>query len=133
MAFEWAYSLDGSDPIRQEFVVTAGAIISRGEMCTLTSNEANAGATNDATFIGIATEDVDNTVDGHTVHVIVNRFAVYKCVDANARLVGATLDLASGGQGVASSSNVDFLVVKSSSATEPTYVMIANGEHWLAQ
>lgn len=133
MAFEWAYSLDGSDPIIQEFVVTASAVISRGEMCTLTSNEANAGATNDATFIGIATEDVDNTVDGHTVKCIVNRFAVYKCTDANARSVGDTLDLASGGKGVAASSNVDFLIVKSSSATEPTYVMIANGEHWLAQ
>lgn len=133
MPFEWAYSLDGSDPIIQEFVVTASAVLSQGEMCTLTSGEANAGATNDGTFIGIATHDVDNTVDGHTVKCIVNRFAVYKVADANARTVGDTLDLGSGGLTVAASSNVDFLVVKSSSATEPTYVMIANGEHWLAQ
>jgi hypothetical protein len=133
MGFEWAYSLDGSDPIIQEFVVKASAVISAGEFCNLESNEADAGATNDTAFIGIAVEDVDNTVDGHTVRCIVNRFAVYKVADANARAVGDTLDLASGGQGVAASSNVDFLIVKSSSATEPTYVMVANGEHWLAQ
>jgi hypothetical protein len=131
MAFEWAYSLDGSDPIIQEFTVTASAVISEGEMCTLTSNEANAAASNDSTIIGIATHDVDNTVDGHTVKCIVNRNAVYKVADANARKVGDTLDLASGGLGVTTSSNVDFLVVKSSSATEPTYVRIAAGEHWL--
>lgn len=131
MGFEWAYSLDGSDPIIQEFVVTASAVLSKGEMCTLTSNEANAGATNDASFIGIAEFTVDNTVDGHTVRCIVNRFAVYAVTDANARSVGDTLDLASGGQGVTTSSNADFLVVKSSSASEPTYVMITVGNHWL--
>jgi hypothetical protein len=131
MPFEWAYSLDGSDPIIQEFVVKASAVISLGELCNLESNEADAGATNDAAFIGIATEDVDNTVDGHTVHCIVNRYAVYKCADANARLVGDTLDIATGAQGVAASSNVDLRIVKSSTATEPTYVMIAPGEHWL--
>lgn len=131
MAFEWAYSLDGSDPIIQEFTVTAGAVISEGEMCTLTSNEANAAASNDSTIIGIATHDVDNTVDGHTVKCIVNRNAVYKVADANARKVGDTLDLASGGLGVTTSSNVDFLIVKDSGPTEPTYVRIAAGEHWL--
>jgi len=131
MAFEWAWSLDGSEPIIQEFVVTASAILSEGEMCNLASNEANAGATNDAAFIGIAVHDVDNTIDGKTVRCIVNRYAVYKVADANARLVGATLDLASGGQGVTTSTNADFIVVKSSSATEPTYVMVTAANHWL--
>ena len=131
MAFEWAYSLDDSDPIIQEFVVKASAVISEGELCNLESNEADAGATNDSAFIGIATHDVDNTVDGHTVKCIVNRYAVYKVADANARAVGDTLDIATGAQGVTTSSNVDLRIVKTSSATEPTYVMIAPGEHWL--
>jgi hypothetical protein len=131
MGFEWAYSLDGSDPIIQEFIVTASAVLSEGEMLNLASNEANAGATNDAAFIGIATHDVDNTVDGHVVKAIVNRYAVYKVTDANARLVGATLDLGSGGLTVAANSNADLLVVKSSSSTEPTYVMVTPGNHWL--
>lgn len=131
MAFEWAYSLDGSDPIIQEFVVKASAVISYGELCNLESGEADAGATNDTAFIGAAVEDVDNTVDGHTVRVIVNRYAVYKVADANAREAGDTLDIASGALTVASSSNVDLRVVKKSSATEPTYVIIAPGEAWL--
>lgn len=131
MAFEFAYSLDGSDPIIQEFTVKASAVISHGELVNLESGEADAGATNDSAFIGPAVEDVDNTVDGHTVRVIVNRYAVYKVTDANERVVGATLDIATGALGVAASSNVDLRVVKSSSATEPTYVMIAPGEHWL--
>jgi hypothetical protein len=129
--FEWAYNLDGGERIIQEFVVTASAVLSEGELCTLTSNEANAAATNDSTIIGAAVHASDNTVDGHTVRVTVNRDAVYKVTDANARLVGATLDIGSGGLTVAASSNVDLLVVKSSSATEPTYVRIAAGEHWL--
>ncbi len=131
MAFEWAYSLDGSDPIIQEFVVKASAVISTGEFCNLESNEADAAATNDAALIGIAVEDVDNTVDGHTVRVIVNRYAVYKVADANARSVGDTLDLATGAQGVTTNSNADVIIVKSSSATEPTYVMITPTNHWL--
>jgi len=131
MGFEWAYSLDGSDPVIQEFTVTASAVLSAGEFCNLASNEANAGATNDAALIGVAVEDVDNTVDGHTVRVIVNRYAVYKVADANARSVGDTLDLATGGQGVTTNSNADLLIVKSSSATEPTYVMVTVGNHWL--
>lgn len=131
MAFEWAYSLDGSEPIIQEFTVTASAVLSKGEICTLASGEANAGASNDSAFIGIATHDVDNTVDGHTVKCIVNRYAVYKVTDANARAAGAQLDLASGGLALTTDSNHDFVVVKGSGATEPTYVMIAPGEHWL--
>lgn len=129
--FEWAYNLNGGEQVIQKFVVKASAVISEGELCNLESGEADAGATNDTGFIGAAVSAVDNTVDGHYVRVTVNRDAVYKVTDLNARDVGATLDIASGALGVASSSNVDLLVVKSSSATEPTYVMIAPHEHWL--
>lgn len=131
MGFEWAYSLDGSDPIIQEFVVKASAVISAGEFCNLESGEADAGATNDSGLIGIAVEDVDNTVDGHTVRCIVNRYAVYKVADANIRTVGDTLDFATGAQGVTTNSNADVLVVKSSTATEPTYVTVTPGNSWL--
>lgn len=131
MAFEWAYSLDGSDPVIQTFVVKASAVLSEGEMVNLESGEVDAGVTNDAAFVGIAVADCDNTADGESVRCIVNRFAVYKCTDANARTVGDTLDLASGGLGVTTNSNADLLVVKSSSATEPTYVMVTVGNHWL--
>lgn len=131
MGFEFAYSLDGSEPIMQTFVVKASAVLSDGEFTNLESGEVDAGATNDAAFVGPAIGDCDNTADGLSVRCIVNRYAVYAVVDANARVVGDTLDLASGGLGVTTSSNADFIVVRSSSATEPTYVMVTVGNHWL--
>lgn len=133
MAFKWAYSLDGSDPIIQTFVVKASAVLSAGEIVNLESGEVDAGATNDEAFVGIAVEDVDNTVDGHTVRVIINPFGVYQVDDANVRTVGDTLDLASGGKGVTTASNADLLVVRSSTATEPTYVKIARAYNWLTK
>lgn len=124
--FKWAGSIDGSEPILRRFTVKASAVISRGEMCNLEGGEADAGATNDDGFIGPATEDVDNTVDGHTVECIVNPGAIYSVVDANIRAVGDKLDLASGGLGLTTDSNHDFMVYADSTATEPTLV-IHNG------
>jgi len=129
--FEFAYTLDGSDPIIEEFVVKNAVVLSAGEFVNLESGEVDSGATNDTAFVGIAVEAVDNTSDGESVKCIVNRYAVYRVTDANARTVGDTLDLASGALGVTTNSNADFLVVKTTSATEPTYVMVTAGNHWL--
>lgn len=126
--FKWAGSIDGSEPILRKFTVKASANISRGEMLNLESGEADAGATNDSAFLGPATEAVDNTVDGHVVECIVNPGAIYAVEDANIRAAGDTLDLASGGLGLATSSNADFKVWADSTADEPTLV-IFNGNH----
>src|SRR5690242_20498891 len=109
MAFEFAFCISGAEPLIQSFVAKASAVFSEGEFANLESGEADAGATNDTGFIGIAVSDVDNTVDGHSVRCIVNRDAVYAVDDANARAAGDTLDLGSGGLTVAASSNADFL------------------------
>ena len=127
--FTWAGSLDGSEPIIQKFVVKASAVISKGEMCNLESGEADAAATGDTGLIGAAVEAVDNTVDGHYVHVIINPNAIYRVTDANARVPGALLDLASGALGVAADSNHDLMVTNSSTATEDTLVTL-NGTHF---
>lgn len=129
--FDFAYLLGGGEPNIQEFVVKASEIISEGEMCSLDTGEIDAAATNDADFVGVALESVDNTVDGHTIRVIINPDAVYSVVDNNARVAGALLDLASGGMGVAADSNHDLIVIAPSSATERTLVMFAPGEHYL--
>lgn len=129
--FDFAYLLGGGEPNIQEFVVKASEIISEGEMCSLDTGEIDAAATNDTTFVGVALESVDNTVDGHTIRVIINPNAVYSVVDANARVAGAQLDLASGGMGVTTDSNHDFVVIAPSSATERTLVMFVTGEHYL--
>lgn len=126
--FKYVGSIDGSEPIIMEFPVVDTVVLSRGEMVNLESGEVDAAATNDTALLGIALADVDNTADGKTVRVIVNPGAIYEVVDNNARLAGATLDLASGGMGVTTSSNADFKVVSTSTATEPTRV-IFNQSH----
>lgn len=122
--FRWAGSLDGSDPIIMEFPVVDTVVLSRGEMVNLESGEVDAAASGDTGLLGIALADVDNTNDGETVKVIVNPWAIYEVEDANVRTAGSTLDLASGGMGLTTSSNVDFKVVANSAADEPTRVMI---------
>lgn len=126
--FQWAGSIDGSEPIIRKFTVKASAVLSRGEMLNLESGEADAGATNDSAFLGPATEAVDNTVDGHTVECITNPGAIYAVEDANVRAAGDTLDLETGGLAVAATSNADFKVWADSTADEPTLV-IFNGNH----
>jgi hypothetical protein len=128
--FTWAGSVDGSEPIIQKFVVANDEVFSKGEMLNLESGEADAGASDDEAFIGVATHDVDNADDGEYVYAIMNPGAIYAVVDANARAAGATLDLASGGMGVTTSSNADFIVVADSAADEPTLVTF-NNTHYL--
>lgn len=131
MGFQWAYNMNGGAPLIQTFVVKNGAVLSEGEVVNLESGEVDAGASNDAAFVGIAVHDADNTADGLSVRCICNPDAVYSVTDANARAVGDTLDLASGGLGVTTSSNADFIVVRDSSATEPTYVKFTATNGWL--
>lgn len=126
--FRWAGSKDGSEPIIRQFTVKDAVVLSRGEMVNLESGEVDAGATNDTAFLGVATSDVDNTDDGLTVKVITNPGAIYAVDDANARVAGATLDLASGGMGVTTTSNADFKVWADSAADEPTLVVF-NSNH----
>lgn len=127
--FTWVYNLSGGTPTIKTITVKDAEVISKGEMCSMDTGELDAGASNDATFLGAAVEACDNTDDGLTCRVITNVDAVYEVTDANARVIGATLDLASGGLGVTTSSNVDLIVVENSSATEPTRVRIVPEEH----
>jgi len=113
VGFRWAGSLDGSEPIIRRFPVKASAVLSRGEMVNLEAGEADAGASNDSAFLGIATEDVENTVDGHYVDVIVNPLAIYEVDDSTQRTPPAQLDLASGGKSLTTDSNHDFVVYAS--------------------
>ena len=95
------------------------------------TGEVDKAAHGDAAIIGIAVHDADNTDDGLTVRVIVNRDAVYSVVDANARAVDADLDLDTAATGVTTDSSHTFKVFRDSSATEPTLVYINAGNHWL--
>lgn len=109
-------------PVKDEAIIPAGALVN------LETGEADLAVTDDSGLLGVAVETVDNTDDGEYIHVICNSMAIYSVSDANARLMGATLDIATGALGVAASSNADLIVVEPSSATEPTKVMLKRGE-----
>lgn len=134
MAFQFAYKLSGSAPTMITLPVKASAVISAGELVNIESGTADGAATTDAALCGIALHDADNTggsAGDISVRVIIDPDAVYAIEDANARLAGATLDIASGGLGVTTSSNADLVVVAPSSATERTLVKIVSTQHYL--
>lgn len=128
--FVFAYSLSGTAPIIETMIVKASVVLSKGEMTNLESNEVDTAAAADTALLGVTVEAVDNTVDGHTVRVIVNEDAVYSVADANARSKGDLLDLASGALGVTTASSNTLIVVEASTATEPTLVTF-NQTHYL--
>ena len=132
MAFRWAYDLVGDDPKKRSFVAKNDEVIAKGEVLKLdvSTGEVEGGASNDGTFAGIANEAIDNADDGLSIEVIVNPNGVYAVDDLNARVAGAKLDLASGGLGLTTDSNHDFVVIENSTATEQTYVMF-NATHYL--
>lgn len=129
--FRCVGTLHGGEPWQATITVANDAVISVGEMLTMASSEADTGTTDDAAFIGIALEAVDNSADGETVRCIIDPHAVYAYRDGTAHAAGATLDLASGGQALAANSNADFTVITNNDADEDTLVIITPGEHWL--
>lgn len=131
MTFKYSYSLDGSDPIIQSFPAVNADVFSVGEFALLASGEAGVGVTNSDAYIGATVEACDNTADGEQVRVIINRWAVYEVVDANARTIDDPLDLGTGGLTVAATSNADLRVVRTSTASEPTHVVVNTGHHFL--
>ncbi len=136
----------GAATIRE--IVSSDTTLHEGDMVNLEGSAgarvADLAATNDTKLIGVVLgpELAENgsggtlTLDGSTdrVRVVIDEDAVYAVTDANARHFGDTLDIAgaTGAQGLATSSNVDFVVVANSTANEPTLVMISQANHVLA-
>lgn len=131
--FRFAYRLSGGAPTIQEFVFQDTETITKGDLVSIESGLADLAASNDTTLAGVALETVAGTTNVSKIRVITDADAVYAVDDANARLAGATLDITgtTGQQTIAASSDVDVIVVAASSATEPTLVQIAHGEHFL--
>jgi hypothetical protein len=106
--------------------------LTKGDMLNLESGEVDLGATNDSAFLGIALETVAGTDSTTEIRVMCDPLAIYSVYDANARVMGETLDLsgATGAQTVTTSSNADFIVIAPSTASERTLVMITAGNKW---
>lgn len=133
--FKFRYRLSGGAPTILPLTFKDTETLSAGDMVNLESGEVDLAATGDANLVGVALETKDGTDSTTTIKVIADADAVYGVYDANARAIGATLDIsgATGAQTVAASSNKEFIVVANSTASEETLVMINNDAHFLAK
>lgn len=131
MGFTFSHTLSGAAPIIVDIPLKSGSVIVAGNLVNLESGTLDEAATADTALVGIALQTKTYAAATDTVPCIINPDAVYSIVDANARVAGATLDIASDGSAIASSSNTDVIVVYPSAATEPTQVMIIRTSHFL--
>ena len=131
--FTFAYRESGGAPTIRDLLFKDTETLTKGDLANLETGEVGLAATSDANLLGVVLETKSGTDSTTRIKCIVDADAVYSVVDANARLTGATLDIAgaTGAQTVAASSNADFIVAAESSATEPTLVKFQHGEHWL--
>ncbi|MFH0983666.1 MAG: hypothetical protein V2A79_19290 [Planctomycetota bacterium] len=131
--FTFRYRLSGGAPTILDLLSTDTLTVYKGDFMNLETGELDIAATNDAALVGAILEGGAVTDSTTRLNVIVDADAVYAVTDANARLVGAALDITStpGSMGVTSVTNTDFIVVAESSASEETLVMIAPNESWM--
>lgn len=115
----------------QEFTFKDTETLSQGDMANLETGVVDLGATADANFLGVVMETKAGTTAVTRIKVCVDDDAIYGVYDANARLKGATLDIAgtTGAQTVATSSNKEFVVYAESAADEETLVCFNTGKH----
>lgn len=129
--FRFRYRRGGGAPTVVKLYFKDTETLTVGDMVNLESGEVDLGATGDANFLGVVLETKAGTDSTTLIEVITDNDAVYGVYDANARLMGATLDLsgATGAQTIATSSNKEFVVVAPSSANEETLVTFNTGKH----
>ncbi len=133
--FEFRYRLSGGAPTIQTILAgTAGTALKRGDMILKdTSGQASIGISGSTQFLGVCLADYSGLTAGTSkIDVIVDTDAVYATTDANARTIGATLDIsgATGAQTVTTSSNKEFVVAATKDAsTAKTLVRFNVGKH----
>ena len=118
--FTFKYMLGGGVVYLTSFVVKTAESISKGDICKITSGEAENADTSDTTVFGVAANDADA---GETVKLYPPD-SVYAVVDASARSCGDALDISGTSDGVAAKVNDDMIVVRNSTASEDTLVML---------
>lgn len=130
--FKFHHRINGGPPTIQPIVFKDTETITTGDTVNLESGQADLGATADVNFAGVAAETKAGTSAVTKLNVYTDPDAVFAVTDANARLIGATLDVAgaTGAQTVAASSNKEFVVVADCSATEPTLVRFNVAKHY---
>lgn len=129
--FEYEKRISGGAPTIELLTFKDTETLTKGDIVNLESGEIDLAATADTNLLGVILETKAGTDSVSTARVITDDDAIYAVVDNNARVKGATLDIAgaTGAQTVAASTNKEFVVVSASSATERTRVRINVGKH----
>jgi hypothetical protein len=132
--FAFRFRESGSAPTIRKLYAKDDETLTKGDIINVETGEADLAVSGDTALIGGCVETKAHTDSTTQTEVIVDDDAVYGVVDANARKIGATLDLsgATGAQTVTTSSNKDFVVVCDSSATEETLVRVNPNRHALS-
>lgn len=131
LGFRYKGRVSGGEPTIQDLLCKDTETLSKGDMANLESGEIDLGATADTNFLGVILETQAGTDSTIRYRVIVDPDAIYAVYDANARLKGATLDIAgaTGAQTIATSSNKEFVVYAESTADQETLVVFNVGKH----
>lgn len=133
--FTFRYRLNGGAPTIQN-LISADVALAKGDLVNLESGQADLAVTTDGNLLGVVLETKAGMTAGTTrINVITDADAVYGVTDANARAIGATLDIAggTGAQTVAASTNKEFVVMADCTAAEETLVKINPDAHWNAK
>ena len=130
--FEFRYRECGKPPTILDLLVKDTGTLTKGDLGNLETGEIDLAATADTGLLGQILETASGTDSTTRMKVIVDADAVYGVTDANARLVGACLDIsgATGAMTVASKTNADLVVVTESTSSEETLVKIHPTQHW---
>lgn len=129
--FRYRGRMGGGEPTIQDLLYKDTETLSKGDLVNLESGEIDLGATGDTNFLGVVLETQAGTDSTTRAKVIVDADAIYGVYDANARLKGATLDIAgaTGAQTIAASNNKEFVVWAESTADQETLVVFNTGKH----
>lgn len=128
--FNFRYRKSGGAPTIQKILAKNTATLTKGDIANLASGQAELGATGQTNLLGAVLATQAGVAAVTQFDIITDADAVYGVADANARKIGDTLDLAgaTGAQGVAASTNKEFVVEADSLATEETLVRLNVGK-----
>ncbi len=123
--------LTGKEIHYQDIVVKDTATYTQGDIVSVDTGEVTIATAALTAMIGPVMETVSGTDSTTKVRVCVDPDVIMEVYDANARLIGATLDVSgtTGAMTVTTSSEADFVVYATSTATEPTLVIFNAGHH----
>ena len=129
--FQFRFRESGGAPTIVDLLFKDTETLTKGDLVNLETGEVDLLATGDTNALGVVLETVAGTDSTTRIKCIIDADAVYGVVDANARLLGAPLDVAgaTGAQTVAASSNKEFIVARESGADEETLVKFNVGKH----